>query len=177
MDHYDGSEWEPPVLVAVLSNEDEGDWVNDEGTRGFLGLDTSRVSPNGEWRGVHVRAAVDRATTTCDAASGVPDEEVYLYQCDAWLVLVCASCDPTGARPAGVFDPSYRAGYMPAAGRRCQQLVDAATGWLAACKDGLPYRSSNALYQSRYLSNNGRLFFDSPDALVPADVERHGERV
>ena len=27
-----------------------------------------------------------------------------------------------------------------------------------------------ALYQSRYLSNNGRLFFDSADSLVAADV-------
>ncbi len=31
--------------------------------------------------------------------------------------------------------------------------------------------AQGALYQSRYLSNSGRLFFDSPDALVPADVD------
>ncbi len=31
-------------------------------------------------------------------------------------------------------------------------------------------------YQSRYLSNNGRLFFDSPDGLVPAAVN-HKEDV
>jgi hypothetical protein len=32
------------------------------------------------------------------------------------------------------------------------------------------FRSSATLYQSRYLSDSGRLFFDSNDALVPQDV-------
>jgi hypothetical protein len=33
-----------------------------------------------------------------------------------------------------------------------------------------PYALSHALYQPRYLSNSGRLFFNSADALVPQDV-------
>ncbi len=66
------------MLVAVLSNEDEGDWVNDEGTRGFLGLDTSRVSPNGEYVAFMSELPLTRYDNL-DAASGVPDEEVYLY--------------------------------------------------------------------------------------------------
>ena len=37
---------------------------------------------------------------TRDAKSGQPDEEVYLYSA-ATNGLVCASCDPTGARPVG----------------------------------------------------------------------------
>ena len=36
-------------------------------------------------------------------------------------------------------------------------------GWTAATL-------GSALYQTRYLSNSGRLFFNSSDALVPADV-------
>ena len=45
------------------------------------------------------------------------------------------------------------------------------TSWLAA---NIPawsaYTQSSALYQSRYLSDSGRLFFDSRDGLVPKDV-------
>ena len=40
--------------------------------------------------------------------------------------------------------------------------------WLAGNIPGWTSESlTNALYQSRYLSNEGRLFFDSADALVP----------
>jgi hypothetical protein len=49
--------------------------------------------------------------------------------------------------------------------------------WLAGSVPGwTTYHVFQALYQSRYLSNNGRLFFNSPDALVPADVD-HQENV
>jgi hypothetical protein len=37
------------------------------------------------------------------------------------------------------------------------------------------YNSGTALYQSRYLSNDGRLFFNSRDALVPRDVNGTGD--
>ena len=44
--------------------------------------------------------------------------------------------------------------------------------WLAANRPGLDRRRARvrALYQSRYLSDSGRLFFDSSDALVPQDA-------
>ncbi len=43
--------------------------------------------------------------------------------------------------------------------------------WLAANVPGFtPYRDQMALYQSRYLSDSGRLFFNSHEALVPQDV-------
>jgi hypothetical protein len=166
VDRYNGTEWQPPVLVAVLSSEDEGDWVNSSGNAGFLGTTTSRVSPNGEY----VAFMSGRPLTkydNLDAASGVSDQEVYLYHA-MHGGLVCASCDPTGARPVGVFDPPHNEGMR-------SLLVDhtGAWGghWLAGSVPGwTPVSDRQALYQSRYLSNNGRLFFDSPDALVPADV-------
>jgi hypothetical protein len=99
-----------------------------------------------------------------DVASGVSDEEIFLYDAMANSGeggLVCASCDPTGARPHGILAQQSR-GKPP--------LVDgqeALNGeWLAA---NVPVWVS-ALYQSRYLSDSGRLFFNSSDALVPSDT-------
>jgi hypothetical protein len=46
-----------------------------------------------------------------------------------------------------------------------------ASTWLAANIPGYTgYTVDTAIYQSRYLSNSGRLFFNSADALVPKDV-------
>ncbi len=166
MVHYNGDRWERPVLVAVLSGEDEADWQTASGDSGFLGIITSHVSPNGEY----LAFMSDRSLTgydNRDTNSGVPDEEVYLYHA-LHGSLVCASCDPGGGRPVGVFDPPFNQGMPPllvdhvgALGRR----------WLAGSVPGwTPISDTQALYQSRYLSNDGRLFFDSPDTLVSADT-------
>jgi hypothetical protein len=99
-----------------------------------------------------------------DASSGVPDEEVFLY--DASMErLVCASCNPTGARPNGVF----RGGVYQ---ERLWDFGGLWGGrWVAGDIPGwTPATLGSSLYQTRYLSNSGRLFFNSSDALVPADV-------
>jgi hypothetical protein len=100
-----------------------------------------------------------------DANSGVPDEEVFLYDAGGER-LVCASCDPTGAQPVGL---------LRADDQSNEPLIDKAQiwggRWLAA---NVPGWTNDALleaqYQSRYLSDSGRLYFNSIDALVPADV-------
>jgi hypothetical protein len=166
MVHYDGTEWERPVLVAVLSNEDEADWQNPGGDKGDLSVFTSRVSRNGEY----LTFISNRSLTgyeNHDADSGVPDAEVYLFHATHGT-LICASCDPSGARPVGVFDPPLNEGMRPL-------LVDRVGAWgghwLAGSVPGwTPISANEALYQSRYLSNDGRLFFDSPDPLVSADT-------
>ncbi len=164
--HYNGSQWEPPVFVSVLSQEDEPDWNPSSGAQGYLGVVTSRVSPNGEY----VAFMSDRSLTgydNHDASSGVPDEEVYLSHAGRGGP-VCASCNPTGARPAGVLDPPFGENARPLL---VDHVGEWAKQWLAGSIPGwTPIAKGHALYQSRYLSDNGRLFFDSPDALVPADV-------
>ena len=107
-----------------------------------------------------------------DAASAHADEEVYLYHAPVNPAgetgsLVCASCDPTGARPVGVFDEQERLcwsdrgetwiGHKVRAG---PWLAGSIPGWDRAFGDG-------SQYQPRYLSDSGRLFFNSPDDLVP----------
>jgi hypothetical protein len=143
-------------LVTRLSQQDASDWVSSFGV-GDSGLTGNpvRVSPNG----TYLAFLSDRPLTGYDtrsAATGQPVSEAYLYQAPADLgseagTLSCASCDPTGARPAG-------GASVP--------------GWPGTfVKDN----DVEAYYQPRYLSDEGRVFFNSPDALVPLDVSKHSE--
>jgi hypothetical protein len=154
VDRLEGSGWKQ-TAIATLSGEDERDWYSELDRR------TSRVSPNGEWLAFMSDSSLTGYDNR-DAASGIRDEEVFLYSAKSGKI-VCASCNPTDARPSGV---QYRS----------EMLVGGFgvwdTGrWLAANVPGwTPYTGARALYQSRYLSNEGRLFFNSSDALVPQDT-------
>ncbi len=164
---HDGSEWKS-TFIATLSSEDAPNWdagpnVSDENPA----FQTARVSPNGEY----VAFMSQRSLTGYDnedVSSGHPgerlDQEVYLYDSQT-ARLTCVSCDATGARPTGVLDQER-------AGEGVGLVVDRRQSWrghwLAGSIPGWTSQSLvNALYQSRYLSNEGRLFFDSADALVP----------
>jgi hypothetical protein len=152
--------------IATLAREDAKSWT--AGSGGVVPfLVSSRVSPNG-----HYLAFMSERSLTgydnLDAASGQPDEEVYLYDAVSDR-LVCASCDPTGARPVGVFDDRQFVDPL-LVDLSTEWSADGGTGnhWLAGSIPGWVHVSGNlASYQPRYLSDSGRLFFDSPDALVP----------
>ncbi len=90
-------------LVAVLSSGDLPDWRRDpSGLSGeiTLGTHTARVSPDGEWLAFMSQRSLT-GYDNHDALTGNPDEEVYLYRAGTGA-LVCASCNPTGARPVGI---------------------------------------------------------------------------
>ncbi|MFZ1156119.1 MAG: hypothetical protein WAN93_14575 [Solirubrobacteraceae bacterium] len=148
--------WEAPRLVAELSGRDIPDWS------GEMQRHTAHVSSDGEWLAFMSqkgRASYDNR----DTVSGHPDEEVYLYNSSS-ETLSCASCNPTGAQPEGVEYNKLEGGLV--SGDRVWNPSD----WLAANIPGwTPYRLAKALYQSHYLSGDGRLFFNSSDALVPQD--------
>jgi hypothetical protein len=130
---------------------------------------TSRVSPDGRWFAFMSERPLTGYDNR-DAVSGARDEEVFLYHAPASSgeagTLLCASCNPTGARPRGV---KYRGGEgMPLAGG---DRVWEESQWIAANIPGwTAYKTDHALHQSRYLSDSGRLFFNSSDALVPSDT-------
>jgi DNA-binding beta-propeller fold protein YncE len=174
--HYSAGKWEPARLVAVLSEEDSPDWLG-EGTKpGDLGFMTSRVSPNGEWLTFMSKRSLtgyDNEDQTSLTPGERLDEEVFLYHATGGE-LICASCNPTGARPLGIQDEE---GVRNGEGGSEGLLVDRINAWWARQEDhwlaaNLPgwtnIDETTAAYQSRYLSNSGRLFFNSPDALVPA---------
>ena len=152
--------WVPPVFIAALSSEDEPSWGMETGD---LRKMTSQVSPNGQFLAFMSDASLTGYENS-DANSNTPDEEVFLYNADTGH-LACASCDPTGSRPVGIFEGNEFE----------ERLVDYGANWRGRWIAGnIPgWTSTNlssALYQSRYLDDSGRLFFDSADALVPADV-------
>ncbi len=162
------------AFIAALSNEDSGDWGSLHGSgrvgdyvenRPDLSDVTSRVSPDGEY----LAFMSDQPLTGYDnldanhQSEGVRDEEVYLYQASSNL-LTCASCnhnDPS----VGVLDtPDAGEGYGLVVDRRedwtGQYLAGSVPGWTPLGVDG-------ATHQPRYLSDSGRLFFNSPDELMP----------
>ena len=125
-----------------------------------------RVSPNGEFLAFMSSRSLTGYDTR-DAVNGQSDEEVYLYDAVSQK-LVCASCNPTGARPVGM---EYSVLEESKFGLVGGSSVWGQRDWLAANVPGwTPYELSTAIYQSRYLSDSGRLFFNSSDALVPEDV-------
>ncbi len=170
--HNIGSGW-TTTHIATLSSEDKPDWFDANGPSPYLAGIASRVSPDGRY----LAFMSNRSLTgydNHDAASGAPDEEVYLYDAQAGK-LVCSSCDPTGARPEGVYDGDQSELLVDRNGVWQAKLTDArnhqTTHWLAGNIPGWDDLSNDpATYQPRYLSDSGRLFFDSPAGLVPQDT-------
>lgn len=157
--HYNGSEWTPPTFIAALSAEDQPNWGEAFGSS--LNGVTSRVSPNGRYLAFMSKRPLTNYDNR-DANSGVPDEEVYLYDASSSR-LVCASCSPTGARPVGTMYGEGAFGSGDGVWTKEAWLTADIPGWT-------PYSLEQALYQSRYLSDDGRLFLNSSDALVPQDI-------
>ncbi|HTA34855.1 MAG TPA: hypothetical protein VK721_15645 [Solirubrobacteraceae bacterium] len=166
--HLEGSEWHTR-LIAAISAEDSPDW----GEGGGAGLQhlTSRVAPNGQY----VSFMSNRNLTGYEPVeAGKPnrDEEVYMYSYESGR-LVCASCVSSGAPPVGVEDPGGIASAETIEGigllvDRPQTWLSPRDIWLAGSVPGwTAIGNTQALYQSRYLTSNGRLFFTSPDDLVP----------
>jgi hypothetical protein len=154
-------------FIASLSYRDQN-WGETERVNGQLAGLTARVSPNGRWFAFMSERSLTGYDNR-DANSGEPDEEVYLYDANTSR-LRCVSCNPTGARPVGVFEtkeyPGLLVDYVNNWGNR----------WLAASIPGwTKYTLSYSLYQSRYLSDSGRMFFNSNDALVAQDVNGTGD--
>jgi hypothetical protein len=153
-------------FVATLSGADGPSWGHGQsgGVGGLPGL-TARVSPNGEWLAFMSKRPLT-GYDNHDAVTGEPDEEVFLYQAGAGS-LVCASCNPTGARPRGVAFAQIDAGRGRLAGG--DRVWPETTRLAASIPGWTPYATGVAVHQARYLSDGGRLFLNSSDALAPKD--------
>jgi len=170
--HFEGASW-TTTFIARFSGEDSPEWAGNEiANPAYV---TARVSPDGRYLAFMSSASLT-GYDNVDAspgANGARDEEVYLYDSQT-ASLRCVSCDPSGARPAGVLDTFE-------GGEGVGLLVDRRQvwrgHWIAGSIPGWTAENlTSALIQPRYLSDDGRLFFDSPSDLVAA-ATNHKEDV
>jgi hypothetical protein len=152
------TEWKTS-FIAALSDNDNPDWdPNIYGLGHELSKMTSEVSPDGRYVGFMSERSLT-GYDNADASSGQRDEELYLFDAQSGR-LVCASCNPSGARPAGRQE-EYAA----------TDLHGAWAGrWVAASVPGWLESEEIERYQPRYLSDTGRLFFESSNPLVSRDT-------
>jgi hypothetical protein len=162
------------TFITALSNEDENAWDAQEYITSNVSKLTARVSPDGRYLAFMSSRSLTGYDNRDAAFSGKPDQEVYLYDA-ATKRLVCASCNPTGSRPVGVEVHEFTS----AAGRPNLVAVRGGSGgaWGPESRVAAnlpPWNElggqGSSLYQPRYLSDSGRLFFNSNDALVSQDV-------
>jgi hypothetical protein len=160
------------TLIGALGQGDEPDWKAG-GVQPATGVDLAQVTSSVSADGRYIAFMSDRPLTgynNRDINSGAADEEVFLYDsgtATSPAKLSCVSCNPSGARPAGVLDTLE-------SGEGQGLLVDRpktwGERWLSGSVPGwTSYQLEQALYQSRYLSSGGRVFFNSAEALVPQD--------
>jgi DNA-binding beta-propeller fold protein YncE len=154
-------------FVAGLSGGDQSDWDRPE-------FQPTRVSPDGRWLELMSEQPLT-GYDNHDAVSGQPDAEIFLHDADTGQT-TCASCDPGGARPVGI---EY--GRLDVTGKGSLATVRGQwqpSEWVAAL---VPQETKflgvgeGSAYQSRYLSNSGRLFFNALGGLVPQDVNGVGD--
>jgi len=155
-------------FIATLSGGDFTDWTHPQQEQ------PTRVSPNGNW----LEFMSERPLTgydNRDVRSAKPDAEVFLYDANSGQ-LRCASCDPTGARPVGVEYGRLE----PGSGNN--PLLATVRGlwppqaWVAALPpQATSFTNNESAYQSRYLSDSGRNFFNVLGPLVPQDSNGVGD--
>jgi hypothetical protein len=141
------------TFIGALNGADYNDWTAFSGSNHE---DTAVVSPDGRYLAFESLNSLTGYENVM-ANGGVCKSdvfgadrrcrEVFLYDAAAGPAgsLDCASCNPNGGAPAG----SSLLAVPPDAGALINQIAG---------------------YMPRYLSDSGRLFFNSRDALVPQDV-------
>lgn len=149
-------------FVVSLSSEDFLDWGFPKANPFSFYLSTSNSSDGRYFTFMSVLSLTGYDNR--DAATGLAAQEVFLYDAEA-RSLKCISCNPTGARPK-----SQRihvdAGFP---------IVDPQLIWQDRLVAGiLPEARRSAVfdhsfYRPRAVLDNGRVFFNAVDALVPAD--------
>ncbi len=149
---YFWQEGASPRYIATLSTVDDGSsflntWAPSPADR------TAEASPDGRYlafMSIAPLTGYDSDGPTCKLESHGSCAEVFLYDATAGR-LSCASCNPTGELPLG---PS---------------ILRLVQGPLQGAPKVLP--------QPRYLTDQGRLYFDSQDRLSPFDTNGNVEDV
>jgi DNA-binding beta-propeller fold protein YncE len=150
-------------FIGTLAKDDYRVWGGRPG-RGYAVNISATASPDGRF----FAFTSERSLTGYENrnGSGQANTEVFVYDAEAETdQLACVSCNPAGAAAIGEQLPSKVTFFPPdPAGLWINR-------WVAAT---LPEASQTefegrSLYQPRSVLDNGRVFFNSVDPLVPAD--------
>jgi NHL repeat len=170
---YAWQEGEGVRFVATLAEEDEQDWgVNPEIAPTVASFKQgATASPSGRYLAFMSELPLTGYDNR-DAKSGEPAQEVFRYDAVS-EELTCASCNPSGARPLAL-RPGFEFGELAEefdplqlwAGRKVAALLPEAT---KVSVTGV------SLYRTRSVHDNGRVFFNAVDSLVPADSNGDGD--
>jgi hypothetical protein len=146
-------------FIATLTSADHAAWGQGGGppTAIASALDTAG-SPNGRYLAFMSQRSLSGYDNR-EEGSNEPLQEVFLYDAQA-EELRCVSCNPAGGRPEGV---------RPVEGGLADRRRLWWNGTVAAVLPQSPMRHESLLYQSRVVNNDGRVFFNAFDGLVPAD--------
>lgn len=154
-------------FIARLSDEDRTDWGQESASSsaGIAGVLTASASPSGRYLGFMSQRSLTGYDNR-DESSGEPAQEVFRYD-SATDQLRCVSCHPTGQKPhSAIPSQVYRAFVDPFKlweGRPVAAALPEATVTTGLSGGGV------SLYRPRAVLDNGRVFFNAIDALVPAD--------
>jgi hypothetical protein len=147
-------------FIATLSSQESNDWG---GHFGAIHALSTAGSPGGRYLAFmsHRQLTDD---DILDAATGEAVEEVYLYDAEE-DALACVSCNPTGAAPSG----SPVGSDAPLVDPQQQFKFNDHDAAALLPEPSVVELVGPSLYQPRAVLDNGRVFFNSFDSLVPAD--------
>jgi len=160
---YVWQEGESARFVAALSGRDAADWGAVPGQEPGVALLSAVGSPSGRYLAFMSERSL-AGEGHLDAA-WEPVERVFRY--DALTErLDCISCDPTEAGPTGAVVDADERGFIDPRSQWSGRLVAAVVPQppvLGLADARIP------LYRTRAVHDNGRVYFNAIDALVPAD--------
>jgi len=153
-------------FIARLGTGDAPDWGQlDAGVTSFGGSFhlAATASPNGRFFSFVSERRLTQYDNR-DAVTGEPLEEVFSYDA-ADNRLACASCNPSGGEPAGLIDSRQEgANAVDPRGLFTNRRIAALLPETSVLGTAKP-----TVYRSRSVLDNGRVFFNAADSLVPAD--------
>jgi hypothetical protein len=162
---YRWQEGEGLRFIATLSDADSATWGLDGTTVGHSNAVTAAGSPGGRYLSFMSERSL-AGQDSHDAATEKPVQQVFVYDA-ASDRLRCASCGFSGGSPHGRVLP----------GGSALSAVDPLNIWQEKLVSAtLPEATATgndaffyALYHRRAVLDNGRVFFNSVDSLVPGD--------
>jgi hypothetical protein len=151
--------------VATLTEQDSGVWgAAADSSAGLAKRQTATSSPSGRYLAFMSELNLTDYESR-DVASGRPTLEIYGYDAISES-LTCVSCNPTGASPEGTerTGVSGRSSFVDPQGVQRDNRVAALLP-----QTRILDTSTQGVYRPRAVLDNGRIFFNAFDALVPAD--------